>query len=722
MEELGSEAEEEDEKKGWWKVKAKDPNKEYPKEPPKEEKSKWTYEGHKGNALGNLLLTACDAGDRLKAQELIKVNADPNYAARKDATLNQVGWTGLLYASDKGHRGVVSLLASALADLNAQTQVGWSALMLATYRGNKDMVRHLLRLKADPSLKQMYVVKKEKEDPAVKALMQSYEAKEAVKEEIKIKVALPKSRKEELKEKLHDLRVAFEDIYAIEMQDKAVGIMKSIIKEEEELRSNPKLQKEQRQKRQEIMTLDEPIKDNPQLWTYLHAAVVQGNATMCRFLLDLGANVNAATKTGNTPLHMAAQHLNTEEGREIVMHLLEAKADIHRRNFVQKLSAIDNLLMTASNNDPKEMLWIRTFVPMGELRKSPPNSEQRDTPLLPNTANTNGRPRKSPSKVSPDNTTAAMIASWMGHTEILHMLIEARADLFATDKDEKDAEDWAIWEDRTEIVKIIQEGKIEQRKWEERERKRREAMAKKFLEACEFGDYLTVNEMLMDPRVEIEYKYQNGYTALMIAARAGYWQVVRSLLKAGASLHIRDDGGGTALMKAAAGGHKRVVNEIAAYEKKLKLKKEESCLNLQDADGWTALMLASIHGNTHTVVRLCELGADLDLIQKGGHTAQQWAVMEEQWEVAKELQTAREKRKFAAKNAAKVEEEVKHILASKFGDQIPDGTSAVMLAAMRGHSGVVDALLHIKANINITDSRGMTAYDWAVKHKHRSAA
>jgi ankyrin repeat protein len=58
--------------------------------------------------------------------------------------------------------------------------------------------------------------------------------------------------------------------------------------------------------------------------TALHVAAADGNADLALFLLERGSNPNAKSKTGATPLHLAAQH----ERMEIIKHLLTFGAEL----------------------------------------------------------------------------------------------------------------------------------------------------------------------------------------------------------------------------------------------------------------------------------------------------------------------------------------------------------------------------------------------------------
>ena len=90
----------------------------------------------------------------------------------------------------------------------------------------------------------------------------------------------------------------------------------------------------------DIATLREAVDKDPSLvnateWdsaTLLHDAVGQKHLDVARYLLDKGADVNAVTKDGLTPLHMAAQNgdiamimLLLEPGRKTKIDPIDSK-------------------------------------------------------------------------------------------------------------------------------------------------------------------------------------------------------------------------------------------------------------------------------------------------------------------------------------------------------------------------------------------------------------
>jgi len=66
----------------------------------------------------------------------------------------------------------------------------------------------------------------------------------------------------------------------------------------------------------------------------------------------------------------------------------------------------------------------------------------------------------------------------------------------------------------------------------------------------------------LETRADINAQDHFGTTALMVAARDGHIQTIKSLLAAGADLNIQDTLGETALMKAASNGYQEIVQRL----------------------------------------------------------------------------------------------------------------------------------------------------------------
>ena len=104
---------------------------------------------------------------------------------------------------------------------------------------------------------------------------------------------------------------------------------------------------------------------------------------------------------------------------------------------------------------------------------------------------------------------------------------------------------------------------------------------------------------------------------LHTAATHGHLEIVRELLKRGASVDLQSGHGATPLMNAALRGHLSVL---------LVLLQHSANPDLQANNGATALMVAAEQGQEAGVLALLRAKADTELLDNDGNTALQWAM------------------------------------------------------------------------------------------------
>ena len=119
----------------------------------------------------------------------------------------------------------------------------------------------------------------------------------------------------------------------------------------------------------------------------------------------------------------------------------------------------------------------------------------------------------------------------------------------------------------------------------------------------------------------IDAHSKSGQTALMLAARLGYKDIVCMFFQAGADINEADHYGWTPLNYAYSGRDTSTVDAIISYGGK-------ADINKKDEQGWTSLMWASYCGNIHNVERLISSQADVHVEDEYGRTALILAVEE----------------------------------------------------------------------------------------------
>jgi hypothetical protein len=116
------------------------------------------------------------------------------------------------------------------------------------------------------------------------------------------------------------------------------------------------------------------------------------------------------------------------------------------------------------------------------------------------------------------------------------------------------------------------------------------------------------------PPLDINQPDVNGCTALHVAACEGYWQLLPSLVLAGANKAAKDNDGCTALHAAA------IQDEVLAVAVLIDIGLD---VNIGDNWGWTALMHAAWKGADDVVRHLVDAGCNLDSRNCDGDTALQ---------------------------------------------------------------------------------------------------
>ena len=132
-------------------------------------------------------------------------------------------------------------------------------------------------------------------------------------------------------------------------------------------------------------------------------------------------------------------------------------------------------------------------------------------------------------------------------------------------------------------------------------------------DAARDGSETVLKSLLRNPGCDALSKDEQGWTALMHAARGGHEAGLRILLPVSDALG-KDVNGQTALMQSAARGHEAGLRILLPVSDAL----------AKDNGGWTALMYAAGNGN-EACVRLLMLGSDACAKDRNGMTASKLA-------------------------------------------------------------------------------------------------
>ncbi len=129
------------------------------------------------------------------------------------------------------------------------------------------------------------------------------------------------------------------------------------------------------------------------------------------------------------------------------------------------------------------------------------------------------------------------------------------------------------------------------------------------------GNIRKVNALIAAD-ADVDARYYDGLTVLMIAVVRGFSHIVDALLEGKANVNLRTTCGMTALMCAAVRGNLAIVDALI---------KKMADVNLLADYGTTALMYAARYGHKDIVQKLIENGANVNLKEDNGHTALMYA-------------------------------------------------------------------------------------------------
>lgn len=139
------------------------------------------------------------------------------------------------------------------------------------------------------------------------------------------------------------------------------------------------------------------------------------------------------------------------------------------------------------------------------------------------------------------------------------------------------------------------------------------------------GQIIIVKD-LIEQEIDLNAADPYGRTALMLAAYNGHTEIARILIQEGAEVTKEDKEGRTALIFAASGPFPEPATLLLNQGAKVDL--------TDNVGQWSALMFASAEGNNDVVKILLEHGADINLKDKDGETALDFAQNNGHTEVA----------------------------------------------------------------------------------------
>ncbi|MCY6488794.1 ankyrin repeat domain-containing protein [Leptolyngbya sp. GGD] len=302
-----------------------------------------------------------------------------------------------------------------------------------------------------------------------------------------------------------------------------------------------------------------------------------------------------------------------------------------------------------------------------------------------------------------------------GHTDVVQALLAAGADVTILDKKGRTARDIAIQQGYTEIVRLLKQAgtPIPAGTEEFSEAFLLGAAKQGNLEDLRSALRAGINPNASEPQ---ERRSPRHKTALMFAAERGHLEAVQILIETGAEVNLSDRPGKklgkTPLMYAAESDHAEIIQFLI---------KSGATVDAQDKRGETALFLAVQEKSVEAVRVLLEFGADPHKKNWDGTPFESATYAGK--EISTLMTSATQGKNDAVSNAAREEMLrsaafngnaglVKTLIQEGVNIDIPesrDGWTALMYAAAKGETTIVQLLIAAGANVNHKSREGKTA-------------
>ncbi len=586
------------------------------------------------------------------ASEEIKEVIFEHYARGKDLGEE------LIRASEEGDEEYVKWLLERGANVNAATSDGNTALHWAARKGSSELVKILLEHGADPAVsnsegKKPYQFAESEEIKEV--IFEHYARGKDLGEEL---IRASEEGDEEyvkwLLERGADVNAATSDGNTALHWAARKG-SSELVKILLEHGADPAVSNSEGKKPYQFAESEE-IKEvifehyarGKDLGEELIRASEEGDEEYVKWLLERGANVNAATSDGVTTLHIAVR----EGFIELVRLLLEHGAD------AEVVDSKGNRPRDLASEEIKEVIFehYARGKDLGEelIRASEEGDEEYVKWLLERGADVNA--------ATSDGNTALHLAAQKGHTDIVKLLLEYGADPLASNVRGKRAYDLSSNEEIKEILfKHVSKGKD---------------LNIELLEASKGGD-LEYAKWLIKKKTNPNITLYDGNTPLHLAAQQGHLNIVKLLLDNGADPLAFNVEGYRAHHLAATN---EIKNNLFGY-----ISKEKS-LNYE-------LTNACKDGDLEYAKWLIEKGANINTLDYQGFSPLHWAIGKGNFELVELL--------------------LKH--GADVNLKAADTTTPLHIAVQRNHTQIIDLLLRYGVDVNAVTLDGNTPLHWAAK-------
>jgi serine/threonine-protein phosphatase 6 regulatory ankyrin repeat subunit B len=595
------------------------------------------------------LMMAAENGYFEMLEILIKAGANVN---EKD----ELGWTALMKAVENNQRDLAEILIKAGANINNIDNFGRTALIFAANNGYIEVVDMLIESGAKVKIRDnnkwtalIFAIKKFLKVAADYNLDEEDINLDYIWQEKYVYACIINSIIEGGIDYITKLNPSVKKIIEINNANAAIN---NDYNKKEALKIADKCGYLYLEKLIKEANIDEKINDDDSI--SLFQAIEKGSSDTVKMIIEAGANVNVRDHNGNTPLKLAVKYNNID----IVKILIEAGADVNTEDnegntdyfyavnngkgdplmvkLLLKLGCyddIDNIVLAAraGNVELVKMLldegFFNSLISVA-LIEAASNGYANIVKMIIKLNNYNHHyddinvnnyieysdefdniVREGDIMLTLGNVEwiALNKAIYNNHLEVAKILIGIFSEIGAINNFEAEVLWLAAKADNLDIIRrtISRIGDIGDIDFDRikygsylKELLMEDKLQILLFKAVEIGydeGCDLVMEALIYSGIDINFKDDNGWTALLIAVENGHIEVVKMLIGAGADINIKGNGGLTALMRAAKNGYIEIVKmliESGAY------------LNTKNLDGETAYDLAK-NQSTKDLIRQC---------------------------------------------------------------------------------------------------------------------
>jgi ankyrin repeat protein len=268
----------------------------------------------------------------------------------------------------------------------------------------------------------------------------------------------------------------------------------------------------------------------------LHCAAYQGNDEMVDFLLESGADRNAATKCGQTALHLATQNGHRKSMRNLCLRRVDTQ--IADKNGATSL----HIAVGTATDEATVPLLVKNKADVNL-----PNTKTGNTAL--HLAVEWRRPRiilfllekgAAIDIANNDGLTPLQLAATIDNCEAITLLLQQCAQVEARSLAGPTALQYAAWKGNWVAFDLLLIGGADINTWN----KQGETLLH---EQARYGSTVSIASKLLDQGANIEARTSQGYTPIQCAAMMGNKTMFQFLLKKGAKADVETAKGETLL-------------------------------------------------------------------------------------------------------------------------------------------------------------------------------